>query len=181
MRGTLLRASLALGVGLLLAPSAGATPPGLHVDPDSPGGKEYAIPLDQARDDAGGGGSQSGGGPGSHLFGVGVGGSDGSGGSGSGAGADPSAGGTDTGGSGSGGDSGGSGGADKNDAGDRSGGDSDSGSSRGRLSTLNVAAANPEAGPQAPLLVLGASAGIVFAGVLLGLMLRRRRTPGASA
>src|SRR3954452_7944237 len=73
MRGTFLRASLALGICLLAASPAGATPPGLHVDPDSPGGKEYAIPLDQARDDATGGG----GGSGSHLFGVGVGGSDG--------------------------------------------------------------------------------------------------------
>jgi hypothetical protein len=175
MRGTLLRASLAVGVCLLAAPSAGATPPGLHVDPASPGGKEYAIPLDQARDDAsgGGGGSQSsGGGSGSHLFGVGVGGSDGGSSGSAGTGGSGAGGGSNDGKSGGSG-SGGSGGSD------RSGG-SDSGSSgaRNRLSTLSVAAANPESGAQAPLLVLGGSAGIVLAGVLLGLMFRRRRISG---
>jgi hypothetical protein len=173
MRGTLLRASLAVGICLLAAPSAGATPPGLHVDPNSPGGKEYAIPLDQARDNAGGGGSQSsGGGSGSHLFGVGVGGSDGGSSGSAGTTSSGATGASNAGGSGSGG-SGGSRGADRsgsNDAG--------SGGSRNRLSTLNVAAANPESGAQAPLLVLGGSAGIVFAGVLLGLMFRRRRISG---
>jgi hypothetical protein len=174
MRGTL-RASLALGFCLFVAPSAGATPPGLHVDPESPGGKEYAIPLDQARNDAGGG-SQYGGGSGSHLFGVGVSAAAGSGGSGSsGAGGSGSSGGSSSGGSASGGG--------KSDSGSSKadGGSGSAAGTRGRLSTLNVAAANPEAGPQAPLLVLGASAAVVFAGVLLGLMLRRRRAPGASA
>src|SRR5215213_8681592 len=101
MRGTFLRASLALSFCLCAAPTAGATPPGLHVDPDSPGGKEYAIPLDQARDDATGGGSQyGGGGSGSHLFGVGVGGSDGGSGAGSGSDGGSGSGDPDTGGSG---------------------------------------------------------------------------------
>ncbi|MEA2469144.1 MAG: hypothetical protein QOE38_142 [Thermoleophilaceae bacterium] len=174
MRGIALRASLALGFCLLGAPSAGATPPGVHVDPSSPGGKEYAIPLDQARNDAtGGGGTQSpgsstGGGSGTHLFGVGVGhsGGGGSGSSGSGSGSASASHGSKRGGS-------------------RHNGSTGAGSRRSagsaRLSALNLAAANPEAGPQTPLLVLGASAGIIFAGVLLGLMLRRRRTPGASA
>jgi hypothetical protein len=181
MRGIALRASLALGICLLAAPSAGATPPGVHVDPSSPGGKEYAIPLDQARNDAtgGGGGAQSpgssnGGGSGTHLFGVGVG---GSGGNSAGGG---SAGGGSASGSGSGSASHGSkrGGSSHN----RSTGAGPRGSTGpARLSALNLAAATPEAGPQTPLLVLGASAGVIFAGVLLGLMLRRRRTPGASA
>ena len=34
---------------------ANAQGQGVHVDPDSPAGKEYALPLDQARRDAGGG------------------------------------------------------------------------------------------------------------------------------
>ena len=35
-------------------PQALAEEPGVHVDPDSPSAKEYAIPLDRARSDAGG-------------------------------------------------------------------------------------------------------------------------------
>jgi hypothetical protein len=178
MRGTLLRASLAVGICLLAPPSAGATPPGVHVDPNSPGGKEYAIPLDQARNEAtGGGGSQSsGGGSGSHLFGVGVGGSD-SGGSGSaGTASSGDAGASKSGGSGSGGSGSGSS-ASRGSGHSRSAGVG-AGGSHNRLSTLNVAAANPESGVQAPLLVLGGSAGIVLAGVLLGLMFRRRRISG---
>jgi hypothetical protein len=35
--------------------AANAQGQGVHVDPDSPAGKEYALPLDQARRDAGGG------------------------------------------------------------------------------------------------------------------------------
>ena len=36
---------------LLLAPSAAADP-GVNVDPDTPAGKEYALPLDEARKEA---------------------------------------------------------------------------------------------------------------------------------
>ena len=45
-----------------LLPSAAAAKdePGVHVDPGSPSGKEYAIPLEGARRDASGGGSSSG-------------------------------------------------------------------------------------------------------------------------
>jgi hypothetical protein len=70
---------------LLLAPPAAAES-GVHVDPDSPAGVEYQLPLDRARDDASsrggsrghgsggkttsnGGGQGSGGAP---LFGVGI-------------------------------------------------------------------------------------------------------------
>jgi hypothetical protein len=60
--------------------TATAAEPGVHVDPGSPAGKEYAIPLAQARNDAAppGGGGHAGGGGGSTaaggfpLFGVGV-------------------------------------------------------------------------------------------------------------
>jgi hypothetical protein len=65
--------------GLLLAallPSASAAQdePGVHVDPGSPAGKEYEIPLEGARQEATGGrGQESGGGrAGAPLFGAGV-------------------------------------------------------------------------------------------------------------
>src|SRR4051812_19082119 len=47
-RGKLICIGLVTWLGFA-ASSAAAQTPGLHVDPDSPGGKEYAIPLDQAR------------------------------------------------------------------------------------------------------------------------------------
>lgn len=74
--------ALLASAGLLavFAGSAVAQEPGVHYDPDSPAGKQYAIPLDAARDvgndHAGIGGSAgSGEGPGpaaGGLFGVGV-------------------------------------------------------------------------------------------------------------
>jgi hypothetical protein len=52
------------------APPAMAQQDGVFVDPDSPAGKEYAVPIDQARGDAAGGGdSGSGEEP---LFGAGI-------------------------------------------------------------------------------------------------------------
>jgi hypothetical protein len=58
----------------------------VHFDPESPAGKEYALPLQQARNEAiGTGGGEAGEGPGGSsgaaapLFGVGVGSADGSG------------------------------------------------------------------------------------------------------
>ena len=56
---------------LVFTPTAAAAtaptlPPGVHGDPGSPAAKEYAIPLTQARDDAGNNGSQG------HLFGSGI-------------------------------------------------------------------------------------------------------------
>ncbi len=64
---------------LAVAPApAGAVEPGVHVDPGSPAGKEYALPLEQARRDASGGrsgdlsSSDSGQGGGSKLFGEGI-------------------------------------------------------------------------------------------------------------
>jgi hypothetical protein len=44
------RRASALALGLLLAPApAPAQEPGVHVDPSSPAGKEYAIPLEDAQ------------------------------------------------------------------------------------------------------------------------------------
>jgi len=63
-------------LAFVAAPGATAAEPGVHVDPGSPAGKEYAIPLDQARNDAtpsGGGHSGArGSSPGSALFGQGI-------------------------------------------------------------------------------------------------------------
>ncbi len=64
----------------LLAPSAAAAQEGVQVDPDSPAGVEYKLPLEQARRDAapgaagGGVGPRSGGGSGgpAPLFGTGI-------------------------------------------------------------------------------------------------------------
>jgi hypothetical protein len=71
-------AIIAVLLGLTLAPSAGAQEPGVFVDPDSPAGKEYAIPLEQARREAAGGasgregGGDAGGSGAQPLFGVGI-------------------------------------------------------------------------------------------------------------
>ena len=52
-RAFVLTACLAV---LAAAPApAGAVEPGVHVDPGSPAGKEYALPLEQARREAAGG------------------------------------------------------------------------------------------------------------------------------
>lgn len=77
LRRTALTSLLLLG--LTLTPSAGAQERGVFVDPESPAGKEYAIPLEQARREAAGGaGGREGGAGGSGsgaqpLFGVGIG------------------------------------------------------------------------------------------------------------
>lgn len=61
-----MRARLLLGVvallGLAVPATAAAHDPGVRVDPKSPAGKEYAIPLDSARDEANGGSGRSPGG-----------------------------------------------------------------------------------------------------------------------
>lgn len=48
----------------------------VHFDPDSPAGKEYALPLDQARDEASGGAVNRASGERAPLFGVGISGGD---------------------------------------------------------------------------------------------------------
>jgi hypothetical protein len=62
--------TLAVG-GLLAVASSAQAEPGLTVDPQSPAGVEYAIPLDQGRHH-GGTGSHGGGGGGGELFGSGI-------------------------------------------------------------------------------------------------------------
>jgi hypothetical protein len=55
---------------LMAVSAAAAQQDGVFVDPDSPAGKEYAVPLDQARDEASGGAE---GAPGDRLlFGEGI-------------------------------------------------------------------------------------------------------------
>ncbi|MFL5866817.1 MAG: hypothetical protein ACJ766_06930 [Thermoleophilaceae bacterium] len=102
VRALLLKLVLPSVLLAALLPSAAAAKdePGVHVDPGSPSGKEYAIPLEGARRDASGGGSSSGSSGGSSgssgggaakapLFGEGItpaGGSQSGGGSGNGSG-----------------------------------------------------------------------------------------------
>ena len=70
MRVNLKRLNLALVLLVVAAPPAAAQQDGVFVDPDSPAGKEYAVPLDQARDEASG---EGGGGSGKEsLFGEGI-------------------------------------------------------------------------------------------------------------
>jgi hypothetical protein len=65
-------------VWLMLPSAAPAQEPGVFVDPDSPAGKEYVIPLEEARRQAAGdeqrgaGESGGGGGGGQPLFGAGI-------------------------------------------------------------------------------------------------------------
>ncbi len=74
----------AVALALLFLPQQPAAANGVHFDPNSPAGKEYALPLDQARDEAAGVGKSDGpAGKKAPLFGEGV----SSGGSGSGPGA----------------------------------------------------------------------------------------------
>jgi len=67
-------AAVALLTLALIAPTAVAQEDGVTVDPDSPAGKEYALPIDQARRDAANGGGNAS--PGlprpTPAFGVGV-------------------------------------------------------------------------------------------------------------
>lgn len=86
-------ALIALLLTVTVAPGAAAQDEGVFVDPQTPAGKEYALPLEQARRDAapGASGRQDGGGASEQpLFGVGIdpsrgaGGSEGSGSAGTG-------------------------------------------------------------------------------------------------
>ena len=49
--GTAVAVATFAALSLGLAGAASAAEPGVHVDPGSPAGKEYALPLDQARND----------------------------------------------------------------------------------------------------------------------------------
>lgn len=142
-------------LGLALAPAAYAQTPGLHVDPNSPSGHEYAIPLDRARHDAapGAGPSSSGGQPPSRapLFGVGV---------------QPSR----SAAPGSNAKHAARGGRHSHSTGSANG----SASSPLSKASLQRATATPEAGAPASLMVIGGSALVLILGATLGLSLRRR-------
>src|SRR6476619_4464476 len=74
MAGSLTGCLTAFYLGLLFlggGVAAAAQDDGVHVDPNSPAGKEYALPLDSARRDANGGGDSAAG-SGAPLFGVGI-------------------------------------------------------------------------------------------------------------
>jgi hypothetical protein len=63
----------AVALALLFLPQERAMAKGVFFDPDSPAGKEYALPLDQARDEAAGVGKSDGpAGERAPLFGEGV-------------------------------------------------------------------------------------------------------------
>jgi hypothetical protein len=149
---------IALLVLVVAAPPAIARDDGVSVDPDSPAGVEYAVPLDQARRDATGtaGGGSAGTDHGQPLFGVGIerasagsgggGGAKGSGGSGRSAG---------TGGSSGGGTQAGAGEAGRNGA---------------SAAAIEVAASG---GSSTGMLSAGIAGGVLLLGLLGGLGLRR--------
>jgi hypothetical protein len=142
---------------LVVAPSAAAQEDGVFVDPDSPAGKEYAVPIDQARGEAAGTANRP---PGEEpLFGEGI---------------EPAAG-------GSGNKDAGEGAGDKGQQGskreaskregDASGGDApQSSSDLGQSSTaIEAAAADGSDG----LLSAGIAAAVLAVGLLAGFGLRR--------
>jgi hypothetical protein len=135
----------------------------VFVDPGSPSGKEYAIPLEEARREAASGGSDLKVAPGSRsapLFGEGVG--DGA---------------SDGGGSGS---DDGSGGAAKSDGGaQRSGSSGASGTSGGKVaqaleSTHTVGAAVPQGGLGSTATIGAVALSVLLLGAVLGSIARRR-------
>ncbi len=147
-------------VFLLWASPVAAQEPGVHVDPNSPAGKEYAIPIDQARRQADGGSSAKG----SHgpsgsaaLFGAGI---------------------SARGGRSAGGSSGTRGTGDS--AGSSKGGADGSVKSGGAVSqgvkgasARPAVAASTGSGSNATLLTAGLVAAVLLAGALLGLVLHR--------
>jgi hypothetical protein len=160
LRGWLSGSAAVLCLGVMLAggSSASAQDEGVHVDPNSPAGKEYALPLDSARRDSDGGTTPSGG-TSSHsapLFGTGIsdsGGSSGGEGSGSNAG---------------GGKAGASGTSDSAPGG---------ASARGVDSTQAAARAVAPGGGglSAGVLTLLIAFGVVAVGILIGLSVRALR------
>ena len=169
MRRHALLAATISGLCALFPAVAGAQTPGLHVDPDSPTGHEYAIPLDQARGNAAPGSDAAGGSPGSGgqaaapRFGVGVAG----------------AGKAGAGHAGSGPDSGGSGGSSgSGSVGANGGGRGSDGKVPATLGSLRLdtASANPPGSVGTSLLVAGIAAAVLLLGALAGLLARRGRT-----
>ena len=164
--GRMLRA---LAVILVLAApgTAWAQEDGVTVDPDSPTGKEYAIPLDSARRQAqaGTGSRESGADSEAPLFGQGV-------------EAETASGGEDSDGGSSSGKSGGSGSdgsGNSSDGGDPSMGDSDALPREVAGDSLAaVQPGAPDGGSGTLLLAGGAALAVLLAGVLAGVLVRRR-------
>ena len=143
---------------LVAAPSAAAQEDGVFVDPDSPAGKEYAIPIDQARGEAAGGGNRPAGEE--PLFGEGIEPADGPGDGESGEGAGEKAHGASK--------RGQEGSNQKGDAGDDD--PSQSSADLGQSSAaIEAAAAESSDG----LLTAGIAAAVLAVGLLAGLGLRR--------
>ena len=148
--------ALLVGVCLSSAAATQAQEPGVVVDPDSPAGTEYALPLNDARDGGShGSGESHGSAPGadgSHLFGAGIkpssrnSASDGSGGSG----------------------------AERKDGGGPAADDA-TGSPRPAEPQRSSLAAVPAAGAGTSLMLVASAAIVLLAGTLLGLVVRRRR------
>jgi hypothetical protein len=150
----------AVVLALLVPSQQRANAKGVFFDPDSPAGKEYALPLDQARDEAAGVGKSDGpAGEKAPLFGEGV------SGRGSGPGSGPSGGGM----------RGGSG-ADRTEAPTGSGGRGQ-GSQRLRAPAAAAAAISSADDPYALSSAILWIAAIVTLGGIAGLVLRAAQRP----
>jgi hypothetical protein len=164
MRRKITTTATASLLALACSPAIAQAEPGLTVDPDSPAGVEYQIPLDNGRGHSGGSKGHPGGGS-DQLFGSGItpagtagsGGTDGQGGG--------SGGGKDGKGSGNGGGAEGKGHAGSGSAG------SEHGSPR-RGSSAGIVAASAEYSTAGP--IAGVLAAVLLAGAALGLFLRFR-------
>ena len=171
----------ALAVGALavtggIPAGASAAEPGFTVDPQSPAGVEYQVPLDNARNQGGGSGHHGGGGFGSATGGGGnsSGGATGGGGSSAGTGSpnlfgtgiSPAT--TGSGASGAGGSNGATGGGARGAGGHGSGAPS-GGSGTRRLPSLTTTADYSSTGP-----IAGIVAAILVTGAAFGLFLRLR-------
>lgn len=150
---------LLLACGLAaLAPAASAQDDPVFVDPDSPSGKEYELPIDRAREQGAAGRQRqqpAGGAQGAPLFGAGVEGDDRN---------------TSPGTAKSGTRSDGNGGGGSDDAASEPGSEQ---ATVGAAAARKVQAATPD-GSTGVLEILGAGGGILLLGGLAGLLLRRR-------
>jgi hypothetical protein len=161
-RANMKRLALAVLLVLMASPSAAAQEDGVFVDPDSPAGKEYAVPIDQARGEAAGGSNRP---PGEEpLFGEGI---------------EPAAGGSGTKNAGGGGGDTGQQGSTRNGSkregsrreGDATGGDAPQSSSNLPQSPAAIEAAAAEGSDG--LLSAGIAAAVLGVGMLAGFCLRR--------
>ena len=149
-----------------MAPPAAAQDDGVFLDPDSPAGKEYAVPLEEARRQAIGGGGDGGADPssGQPLFGEGI------------ARAEGSSSGNDGGGSPDGGGSrGGTGAAGAPGSAERGGGEDAASGGRATLPSSRHSAAIEAASADGSdgLLTAGIAGSVLAAGLLVGFGLRR--------